>query len=58
MNTPRRILGTRVLVIALALVAACGGNVNVVKKQNLDLKPVNLPLRTFTASALDVRLAA
>ena len=47
MNTPRRILGTRVLVIALALVAACGGNVNVVKKQNLDLKPVNLPLRTF-----------
>src|SRR4051812_33208532 len=49
MNIPRKRKnpGTRAAVLALTLVAACGGNVNVVGKQKLELQPVNLPLRTF-----------
>src|SRR5438067_1034339 len=47
MNMPRRISGTPAAVVALAFIAACGGNVNVVRKQKLELQPVNLPLRTL-----------
>src|SRR4051812_12217529 len=49
MNIPRKRKnpGTRAAVLALTLVAACGGNVNVVNKQKLELQPVSLPLRTF-----------
>src|SRR2546423_11477367 len=34
-------------VLLLILAGACGGKVNVVSKQKLELQPVNLPLRTF-----------
>ena len=33
--------------LGMATLAGCGGNVNVVNKQKLELQPVNLPLRTF-----------
>ncbi|MFL5277084.1 MAG: M16 family metallopeptidase [Myxococcales bacterium] len=39
---------SRIRLPALVLaVAACGGNVNVVRQQKLELQNVNLPLRTF-----------
>src|SRR4051812_49865221 len=39
---------SRIRLAALVLaVAACGGNVNVVRQQKLELQNVNLPLRTF-----------
>src|SRR3954470_1959399 len=39
---------SRIRLAALLLaVAACGGNVNVVRQQKLELQNVNLPLRTF-----------
>src|SRR3954464_14830693 len=41
MNMPRTVS------LVLAVLAGCGGNVNVVNKQKLELQPVNLPLRTF-----------
>src|SRR3954466_13422086 len=42
-----RISRTRRGVLVLAIAAACGGNVNVVNRQKLELQPVNLPLKTF-----------
>jgi zinc protease len=41
MNMPRTIS------LVVVVVFGCGGNVNVVNKQKLELQPVNLPLRTF-----------
>src|SRR3954469_22930583 len=41
MNMPRTVS------LVLAVLAGCGGNVNVVNKQKLELQPVNLPLTTF-----------